>query len=254
MDKSDIEFKHINNLKHNNKMKKPFLPASDAGIRAWIRNFADKVGGYAPKYGITATEVADMLDSADAFEQLLNYTDALDACSKNATALKNELRDGVPSGATPSVLVALPVQPATLPDPGFLKRVSSLTNRIKGHVSYTIADGENMGLEGAAVEFDLNTVKPRITEVVSLPDKVIIGWTKGSMQGVIVQRSLDGVTFNDVDKDFKSPWEDMSQNRTSTSEWRYYRLRYLYNDAQVGVYSEPVRVLVSIGGPAAPKP
>lgn len=235
-------------------MKKYFLPRTEAGLRAWMRNFADKLGGYATRYGITTEEVTDMLDSAKAFEQLQNYTDALDSCAQNATAMKNELRDGVPAGGTPSVFAVIPTPPVLLAQPGFLKRASSLAARIKDHMSYTIADGENLGLEGAPVEFDLNTVKPRITEVVSLPDKVIIGWTKGSMQGVIVQRSLDGVTFNDVDKDFKSPWEDMSQNRTSTSEWRYYRLRYLYNDAQVGVYSEPVRVLVSIGGPAAPKP
>ncbi|MCF8257795.1 MAG: hypothetical protein K9J06_09585 [Flavobacteriales bacterium] len=228
-------------------MKKYFLPNTDLGLRDWLRNMANKIGDYATKYGITAMEVMDLQASATDFEALLAHADAMASYGQSVTGRKNELRDGVPPGGSPSVIGTMPTIPMLTTAPGIVKRASAIANRIKAHIAYTVADGENLGLEGAVTVFDPSTSMPRISGTQVLPDMVVIEWVKGRMQGVIVERSLDGSTWKEVDKDMRSPWEDTSPNRTAAAEWRHYRLRYLLNDKPVGLYSEVVSLLVSIG-------
>lgn len=227
-------------------MKKPYLPRTENELRAWLNNLASKIASYATKYAITPAEVTDIQASATDFEAMINYTQALDTFLQGATARKAELRDGVPAGGTPSVPGTAPVAPTLSAAPGFLPRIVAIANRIKGSTAYTVADGEALGLEGTAVVVDLKTVKPRVTAITAFEDQVVIEWVKGRMQGVVVESSPDGSTWTHRDKDFKSPWEDKAPNRGTEAEWRHYRLRYLNNDTPVGLYSDPVRVLVSI--------
>lgn len=227
-------------------MKKSYLPKSDPALRAWLNNLNTKIGAYATKYVVTTAEQDDIEAAATDFAAMLDYADAVTAYGQNITARKNELRDGVPAGGTPSVATAPPTPPTLTCVPGFVGRITSICNRIKGSTQYTVADGEDLGLEGAPVELDLNTVQPRISAINVFEDKVVLDWVKGRLQGVIVQSSPDGSTWTQRDKDFRSPWEDTAPNRGNEAEWRYYRLRYLYRDQPVGKYSEISKVLVSI--------
>jgi len=235
-------------------MKKAYLPRTEDGLRNWLNNLASKIGDYASKYGITPTEMADIGAAAADYSAILAFDAAMDTYVQKITAIKNEMRDGMPPGGSPSIMGTMPTVPMPMSQPGFLPRVASIANRIKAHIAYTVADGENLGLEGAVTTFDPSTAKPRISNAQVLPDMVVIEWVKGRMQGVIVERSLDGTNWREVDKDMRSPWEDTSPNRTAAAEWRHYRLRYLLNDKPVGLYSDVVSLLVSIGGGTAPAP
>jgi hypothetical protein len=227
-------------------MKKAYLPKSDAGIRTWLNNLNEKIPAYATKYAVTTEERADMAAAATDFGAMLDYAEAISTYGQSITARKNELRDGVPAGGTPSVTTAPPIPPTLTCEPGFLRRISSICNRIKDNTAYTTADGEALGLEGASIIVDLTTVKPRISGTTALADMVVIDWVKGGMQGVTVESSLDGANWTARDKDFRSPWEDTAPNRGTEPEWRHYRLRYLFQDRSVGLYSDVVKVLVSI--------
>lgn len=227
-------------------MKKRYLPAADPALRAWLNNLNTKIGAYATKYAVTTAELADIDAAATDFAAILDYHEAIGTYGQSITGRKNELRDGVPAGGTPSVATTPPTPPTLTCVPGFLGRISSICNRIKGNTAYTTADGEALGLEGTATTVDLNTVKPRISGTTALADKVVIDWVKGGMQGVTVESSLDGTNWAKRDKDFRSPWDDTAPNRGTEPEWRHYRLRYLYQDQSVGLYSDVVRVLVSI--------
>jgi len=227
-------------------MKKYFLPRTDLALRAWLNNLNTKIGAYATKYAVTTAEQDDIDAAATDFAAMLDYAEAMTTYGQNITARKNELSDGVPVGGTPSVAAAPPTPPTLTCEAGFLGRITSICNRIKGSTQYTVADGEALGLEGAAAELDLNTVQPRISAINVFEDKVVLEWVKGQMQGVIVQSSTDGSTWVQRDKDFRSPWEDTAPNRGPAAEWRYYRLRYLYRDEPVGKYTDVAKVLVSI--------
>jgi len=47
---------------------------------------ADKLGDYAAKYGITTAGLTDIKDSANDFDAMLHYADALDGYGQNITA------------------------------------------------------------------------------------------------------------------------------------------------------------------------
>lgn len=227
-------------------MRKSYLPNTEPALRDWLNNLHGKIGDYATKYAVTAAEQGDMEAAAMDFAAMLAYVEANNTYGQGLIARKNELRDGIPYGGTPSVTAAPPTPPTLTYEPGFIVRISKICNRIKGSIHYTLADGESLGLEGGDIVIDLNTVKPRISGITVLADKVVIEWVKGSMQGVVVQSSRDGSTWIQRDKDFRSPWEDTQANTVTDAEWRHYRLRYLHRDQPVGLFSDVVRVLVSI--------
>jgi hypothetical protein len=227
-------------------MKKSFLPKTEDGLRNWLRNLATKIGDHAAKYVITPAEVTSIQTAANDYEAILDYANSVDTYKQRVITVKTELRDGIPAGATPSVLGAAPTPPMLTTEPGIVAGVSAIANRIKGSMQYTVSDGEDLGLEGAVVTIDYANVKPKISAVTAFEDKVVLDWVKAGMEGVSISRSRDAVNWTVVDKDFKSPWEDESFNLTSAAEWRYYRLRYLHNDVPVGLVSDVVKVLVSI--------
>ncbi len=68
----------------------------------------------------------------------------------------------------------------------------------------------------------------------------------GTLDGVIIESSYDGVTFTEIGKDTHSPFEDKRSNVSECAETRHYRLRYFKNDTAVGLYSDVVRVVCSI--------
>lgn len=112
--------------------------------------------------------------------------------------------------------------------------------------------GRGLGVYIERTPVDLANVKPKITGVEVLPDLVIVEWLRGTMSGVAVYGSYDGATWHLIDKDLKSPWEDRTANRTPGAEMRHYKLRYLKGDAEVGLFSDVVSVLVNIGGVTPP--
>ena len=124
------------------------------------------------------------------------------------------------------------------------------------HPKWTYEIGRALGVYIERVPVDLANVKPRITDVEVHPDMVILDWVRGRMDGVSVYGSYDGTNFQLIDKDTKSPYEDTRNNRIQGAEWRFYKLRYQKNDKEVGLFSDIVNALVSIGsgGVTPPKP
>jgi hypothetical protein len=120
------------------------------------------------------------------------------------------------------------------------------------HANWTYEIGRALGVYIERAPVDLATVKPRITGVEVHPDMVILDWVRGRMDGVAVYGSYDGTNFQLIDKDNKSPYEDTRTNRIQGAEWRFYKLRYLKNDKEVGLFSDIVNALVSIGGGVTP--
>lgn len=108
-------------------------------------------------------------------------------------------------------------------------------------------DAEDLGMRRIKTPIDLNKVKPVITKITLLSDKVIFDWIKGELHGIIVESSYDGNTFTFLDKDQKSPFDDTRKNKVeNTAETRYYKFRYLYNDQPVGEYTDVIKVVCDI--------
>jgi hypothetical protein len=131
--------------------KKYFLPGDDPGKVIWLMNFSSKLGAYAAKYGISPAEVTDMVNAAVYFAYWVSTLDKIRTFSQKATAFKNEVRDGLAeAGGSPSISPSLPdlgVAPVAV-EAGIFDRVTAIAGRIKKYQSYTVADGEDLGIEG----------------------------------------------------------------------------------------------------------
>ncbi|HLG34394.1 MAG TPA: hypothetical protein VI757_05890 [Bacteroidia bacterium] len=120
-------------------------------------------------------------------------------------------------------------------------------NRIADEENFDEGDMIALGARVSHEPIDENTVKPRISKITVLMTMVILDWVKGRMQGVIIYGSYDGITWTEIGRDFKSPFEDMRSNRTpGTAEIRYYKMRYMKDDKAIGLETDVVKVVVDI--------
>jgi hypothetical protein len=226
--------------------KQYFLPRKDSEKAQWLRNFAGKLGNYANKYGISQGEVIDMQTSSVAFDYWLDFKSQFDEYVKKLTQYKNELRDGIPTGAAASIIPSYPaLQAPTQVEPGIFVRATALANIIKNRVIYTEADGLDLGIEGTANRPDVNSMKPTISVRLVAGGHPEIVWTKNGMDGIDIYKdsgngwqmyAFDGHP-NYLDK---APLPAVGQSAV----W-HYKCIYRLDDEPAGQWSDTVTITVT---------
>lgn len=161
--------------------KKSFVHRTDNGKLTWLNNFANKINTYAAKYNLSPAELADVLATRLYFAYWMDYLAQTKEYLLKVTAYKNEIRDGVAAGGSPSVQPTPPVfgpPPASVP-PGGFKRMVDLGNSMKKKTVYTVADGQDLGLEGAEITpADPATLAPVLKSTISSGGFPLIKWNK----------------------------------------------------------------------------
>ena len=228
-------------------MKTNFLPRDGAGQIVWLQNFAAKLPLYATKYGLPNTEVTDMTASVACYLYWSNHRNLMDDYMRKLTKYKEELRDGIDAGATPSVVPtppALGTAPASVA-PGILKRATAIAQRIKKHITYTEADGLDLGLIGTEITHDYDNLKPQISVRYKAGHPEIV-WTKQGMDGIhlYVDRTNSG-SFAFCAHDSKPNYLDNTAlPPNGKSEVWQYKVIYVKNDEEVGQFSDVLVVTV----------
>lgn len=230
--------------------KRTFLPRADADKVLWLKNFANKLPLYKVKYGITDAEVADMQNGALVYDYWYNYTNQFKEYVQKLTAYRNELRDGVPSGAlasvppTPPVLGAAPAGSTA----GIFVRVSSHVNTIKGRTVYSVPDGKDMGLEGAELAvLERASAKPTITLRPASGGHPEILWQKGGMDAIdIYVKRNDGDEWQFLATDTIPNYTDTFALPASgqSALWKY-KVIYRKDDEPAGQWSNEVSISVA---------
>jgi hypothetical protein len=230
-------------------MKNYYLPSGDAPKVLWLQNFAAKIPTVAAKYGITATELTDMLNSAILLAYWQNYRNQHEEYFHKLTAYRNELRDGVKAGGSASVVPTAPTV-GTLPTvtaaPGIFSRVRALVGRIKASVAYTDADGKDLGIIGEEQTTDLVGIKPAITTRLAAGGHPEIVWKKQGMDGIEIYVSRNAEPYTLLAYDMRPNHIDASPLPAlgTSAIWKY-RAIYRFHDAQVGQWSDEVSVTVA---------
>jgi hypothetical protein len=226
-----------------------FLPRTDSEKETWLRNFANKIGIYNTKYNITAAEVADVQAALLYFSYQLNYKTQYAEYLKKLNAYLKEIKDGLPVGATASVVPTIPVFAAAPPIvlAGIFKRIIALGRRIKSHANYTVADGFDLGIEIPAskkAKPNLNTIKPVVTVHLIEGGKPEIVWSKNGMDAleIWVDRD-DDKGFVKCDIDIKPNYTDEYPLPDKAALWKYKTIYRMDNKA-VGHWSDIVSVTV----------
>ena len=246
--------------------KKTFSPNTEDGKANWFFNFANKIGTYATKYNISATELADVIASEAHFRYWFNYFKAFKEYMLKVTAYKNEVRDGVPAGAEPSVTPVVPASPPppTATAPGGYERAIALGNSIKKKSNYTVADGQDMNLEGAEIVLpNPSTFKPVISVVAGSNGKPDLKWKKqAGTSGIHFYMKVvssgspttpspgpgtpSAAGFSYLGSDTQPDFTDNTPLPPSgQSQQRAYIAIYFVDDNNVGQFSEEVKITVT---------
>ena len=229
-------------------MKKSFEPKTDQKRVFWLNNFSGKLAKYAAKYSLTADEVKDMVACALFFGYWVDYQNKNAEYSKKVTGFKNQMSQGVPSGAAAPVQPSAP-DPGDIPPlvvPGIFSRAFSLAQRVKKHKDYTTGDGDDLGIEGPEQELpDLLTVKPVIQLVAGHAGQPTIIWDKGQMDGIDVYADRGAGTWALVGT---ANFPDFIDNAVlpapgQTAYWQY-RCIYRFGNEPVGQWSDIASIAV----------
>lgn len=241
--------------------KKYYLPSEDGKLATWFQNLSSKIGGYASKYGLSAAEVTFIQEAAAFFIFWYTALSQLKAAVQKVTAYKKEILHGVKAGGSPSVVPNDIVYgtPPTAVSPGILVIVRSIAARIKKHQGYTIADGEDLRIEGDENSEDLNSLTPvfKIEMKSGHPDLI---WKKGLSEGVKIKKGIlskgetpptDGgnVAFSLLAIDTQPNYLDTSALPPfgQSVVW-VYTMIYILGDEEIGNWS-PVQFVTVSGTP-----
>lgn len=202
---------------------KDYLPHTDADFVIWLENFSNKIGSHSASLGITPAEVTqfqtDATDASKKLTELLNTKTTLQSITQSKNALFGIIE----------------------------KRVRDKAVILKRNPNYNVSIGEDLGVVPAATglgkSISIDTQKPTFITLV-LPDMVRLDWVKGEFDGVVIQSKRAAETaFTFLDKDTRSPYEDTRKNLTpDVHEPRFYRMRYLLKDQEVGQWSDELKV------------
>ena len=223
-----------------------YLETTDEKLTLQLDNFASKLNNYAGQFGLTSSEVDEMVADAAYFSWMTNNYRKIATHKKEWTLFKTIQKNGerhVAENWTPvaPVLTAMPTAVA----PGIVFRFRTMANRVKAHQNYTPAIGQNLGIEKSATEpLNKDTAQP-ILKAVIRGGTVNVLWKKGRYSGILIEKD-SGEGFAFFDRDFIPNFIDNSPLPThgESAIWKY-RASYLVNDEKVGVWSDVVSITVA---------
>ena len=203
-----------------NHKKAIYYPVHDTAVIPYYDNAYQKLfGGLATKYDIDTATMALLNTHNTSISKVIDKAHSDRQISQESTALKREEL----SKSKKDIMRV------------FVKIVSA--------DNFDEADAEALGIRVHKTPPDYDNASPMVTDITTLPDQIIFDWVKGPMDGVIIESCYDGVTWKQIGIDLKSPFEDVRKNqKADTPETRYYRFRYIKNDAPVGKYCDVIKV------------
>ena len=206
-------------------IKAIYYPRQDTQVAPFYKNAYTQLdtGGLATKYNILPATMTTLLGHNTNIPLAISKANTDKQVSKESNKLKNEELEKAK------------------------KAIMPIFEAIQSAPNFDEADAELLGIRRAKEPVDYDLVIPEVTRVTNLPDRVILDWIKGLLDGVIIESSYDNVTWVEIGKDMSSPFEDTRKNKVAhIPETRYYRLRYFKNDKPVGQYCDVVKVTCDI--------
>ncbi len=217
--------------------KSYFLPTTEAGRRAWLNNISGKLATYAATVGVTPAEVTQELADALFFNFVCNMHLLHTNTTRDWTAYKHQAAHGDALGDIP--VTPDPGTPPPLVPPDIFGRASTLAVRIKNHPNCTDAIAQDLGIIGAEVIIDLNSMKP-VLHLSLTAGHPHVGWPKQGMDSLelLVDRN-DGKGLVSLTITTNPDYSDNSPLPAAgtSAVWKYKGI-YRYKDQQVGQWSD----------------
>ena len=228
--------------------KTDFVLKGDDAFATQLITFKNNIAAYAPVIGVSAAQITAQAADANYFYYVTQCQQIMLNGGQQWTDWKNLTRGGgTPTSAGSPVAPTFPASVASVV-PGVEFRFRALAKLIKANANYNTSIGEALGIEGAVQTGpDLMTVQPVITAQVS-GSRVEIGW---GWQGhaafldlceIQVDRG-GGLGFVLLTYDSTPNYVDTAPFPAAPGKWTYKAI-YRVGDAPVGLWSNPVSVVV----------
>ena len=228
--------------------KTDYIDPNDDAFNAQLQTFKLNIPQYAAAVGVTAGQMTAQAADAAYFDYTLKCMKIMAGGAQQWTAWKDLTRDGgtPPASGAP----VAPVFPAAVPAvaPGIEARFRALCQSIKNNPGYNVSIGQALNIEGAQQTApDLTTLQPVIDAVIS-GNHVNVKWGWGGNSAYLDMCELqvdrgDGHGFVLLAYDTTPNYTDTQPFPAAPAKWTYKAI-YRVGDAQVGVWSLPVSVVV----------
>lgn len=244
----------------NKKMKRTtYYPTNVPEQIIWLTNFFAKLRIHAAALGVSnTTRDAIVADARWLIYVLGSFLPALRASSKASTEWVREAQSG-----TGDAVMVLPVfEPPPLPAadaeaglpavvpvaPGALERIISLVQVIQEAPGYTASIATDLGTVGTVMTTpDMETIHPEFEARLS-GSTVFLDWGWGGNRAFLdlIQLQVDrGSGWTDLAYDTTPGYTDTHPHPATPTKWKY-RGIFRVGDAQVGVWSPEVSVIVGV--------
>lgn len=235
--------------KNRTKMKRQdYYPTRQAEQALWLENFRLKLPTYHAALGLTSTETDPPIADARWLAYLLTlWLPAVRTFTKATTQAFQQAETGTggplalpvfTAPALPSGVVAM--------DEGALPRLFDFIASLKENDACTGTICDDLGIRGGeAGAPDYLTLRPTITATVTSAGNVI-GWGWGGYSRFLDQCEIQvdrGSGYTILTFDTTPDYLDTAPVPTTLTKWKY-RAIYRVGDAQVGLWSEEVTVVV----------
>jgi hypothetical protein len=176
------------------------------------------------------------------FSYALNAVEVFTTAKEQRVNYKNVLRDG-PIGKIAGVVsdvLPLGTKPVEV-TPGIIPRITQLVQRIKSNPAYTEAMGKDLGIIGASLVVDFDTLKPSL-KLVMKGGQVEVQWVRGEADAVYIEVDRGNGLWQFLAVDTVPHYTD-SVSITTHANWKY-RAIYLIRDERIGQWSDVASIAV----------
>jgi hypothetical protein len=224
-----------------------YIERTDEGFLLQLHRFSERISIYAAALGITPVQIAAHEADKEFFTAVFEAVITFRGYAESLTNYKNLLRYGNGSevlGAIPTAPVISATFPA-LTAASAQKRFADLIKQCTASPNYTLAIGEDLGIEAPVSPFVPGDGKPEIKAFISDGGQPGFRWKKGKYQGVEIWINT-GTGWKFLDKDFNPDFVDKKTPLPAagtSAVWKYKAI-YLYKGEQAGQWSEELNIPV----------
>lgn len=234
--------------KEHKMRKNDPIKQNDDAFNLQLQTFKNNIGNYSVLLGLTTPQIAIQAGDTNYFDYSLKCQAIMVQAGQQWTAWKDLTRDGgTPPASGAPVLPTLPTA-VTAVAPGMEVRFRALVQQIKANPNYNESIGQALDIEGTQqVGPDLATVQPKLEAIIS-GNQVNVKWGWGGNSAYLdiceiqVDRG-DGKGFVLLTFDTTPNYTDSQPFPAAPTKWTYKAI-YRVGDAQVGLWSLPVSIVV----------
>jgi hypothetical protein len=225
------------------------FPNTETKINALLQIWHERMPDHQTRYGLTAAQLAQILDDALVYQHLINARSLLDEDVKEFSAYKKNIMEGDPNveaGDYPKI--ELPSLPTLTKPPkaGIEKRNQELYNFLKAHPNRTAESLADLGLgETGGDSISPEDLKPALKAQARIDDKIEIAFNKQGQSSIRIQRETAADKWTTAGEATTSPFVDETPSPDGKPEKRRYRAVYLSKNQPVGQYSDIVTIVTT---------